>query len=346
MQKRIRITEVLLTFVVALLAGIASGDEDATPKTSFKIHGRPYSVSKAWDVLSTVRQEPEYDRSWPSTFFVHAMGPTDGHYFAEEQEEHRWSIVRVFPRRGGESLISYGPRGYAVVFGRPFTKDWRLTAAPVTDWALSRVEKVQQERVSLLIVNKPKGHTPKQQEQAFRNLSFCAVPDGSEDPAYDAVYFKGDLWSAFAHHNLRIDVYPNFSDLAGLDYKESTAIPIPVRMAVAVRDFLDQPFPEAGKILHARSGRLIGQFALDAEEVKVGKPVKVVLTFGIDALSMSEMVRLKASNGGFQRQGKDIVYRPDKKGTHKLVVEAFCGFHWDGRIDYAERREIEVVVGE
>jgi len=58
------------------------------------------------------------------------------------------------------------------------------------------------------------------------------------------------------------------------------------------------------------------------------------------------MIRLRATSGGFQRQGADIFYRADKPGTHTLTLEAFCGFHHDGKIDFAERREIEVTVEE
>jgi len=70
------------------------------------------------------------------------------------------------------------------------------------------------------------------------------------------------------------------------------------------------------------------------------------LSFGIQALQMSELIRLKATSGGFQRQGAEILYRPDEPGTHTLTLEAFCGFQHDGRVNFAERREITVTVEE
>ena len=91
---------------------------------------------------------------------------------------------------------------------------------------------------------------------------------------------------------------------------------------------------------------MIASFSTAQEKLKVGHQAVLGLSFGIDALQVSELIRLKATNGGFQRQGADILYRPDKPGTHTLTLEAFCGFHHDGKIDFAERKEITVEVGE
>jgi len=349
------VNAVLIPLMVVLFIGPAlAADTETAEKKTFEIRGRSFVVEKTRKVLEAARPGPGTDRSWSRTFYVQATGPLLARYVFDPEDETKWRITRAFPTRGGESPVSYGWRAYCVTYERPFTKKWvQVFGGMMRDISLA-MPKTPKDRESLYIqlMNRDRGDTLAEIKKRGSSMGglgrFALISDDDENPALDSIFINADRVASFRHHNLGVKVLPNFSDVKQTTdfYTPPVTLPIPVPVAVAVRDFLEQPFPEADKILHARRGRLIGQFALDAEEVKVGKPVKLVLTFGIDALSMSEMVRLKATNGGFQRQGKDIVYRPDKKGTHKLVVEAFCGFHWDGRIDYAERREIEVVVVE
>jgi len=140
--------------------------------------------------------------------------------------------------------------------------------------------------------------------------------------------------------NVAVFANPSFCDTETWVHR----IPVPVEVVVAVREFLERPLPSSDRVTNVGEGRLIEGFALAQERVGLRQPLQVNTSFGLDALNMCEIVRLKATNGGFQRIGNDIFYRADEPGEHTLTLEAMCGFHHDGKVDFAERREIKVKV--
>jgi len=348
-----KITNAILLPLMATLLMVPVLAAETGGKKTFTIRGRSFHIEKAQTFLDAAKPGQGSDRSWSSTFLVHATGPLLARYVFDPQDRTEWRITRAFPTRGGESPVSFGLRAYCITYERPFTKKWvNAFGGRMRDLSLAMRE-TPKDRESLYIqlMNRDQGDTLAEVKKRERNGGlgvFAFICDDSQNPALDGIYISADRMALFLHHNLEVKVLPNFSDVKQTTdfYSPPDTVPIPVPAAVAVRDFLDQPFPEAGKVVHARTGRLIDQLALDAEELKAGQSGKLNISFGLDALSMCEIIRLKASNGGFQRIGQDIFYQPDAPGEHTLTLEAMCGFHHDGKVDFAERREIKVKVEE
>ena len=350
---------ILFTFSVS--AGEKESDDNI-----FRVRGRQLTVEKTQEIL---KRTAPFDNSWCQTFFVKAMGPLIGKLISEDKEGATWFLARCLPRESsGRGSGFQRARGYGLMFERPFTKKWQSVydhiGTDVTNpWYALEVK--DRERICISIANMNSGmkleaykEPSPDPKEAFRvppydpyglmSHPFGFVPSGSRIPAADAVFVNADRVAVFLQDNLAISVAPNFSDVKdSADLANPPKIvTVPVRVAFAMKDFLDQPFPQKERILNSDDSKLIADFTIGQAKVKAGQPGKLNISFGLDALSMSEIIRLKATSGGFQRIGNDIFYRADEPGEHTLTLEAMCGFHHDGKVDFAERREIKVKVEE
>jgi len=316
------------------------------PERTFIVNGHVLNAMNLRSAYEATSKKGDEDRSWCPQFFIHAAGPLSVAFGGNKEEgDSPWLLDRTLP---------WSMNGYCSVFERSFTRKWIQVFHNLgNDMAFggvieARTKITDRERICLRIRNAGQGMRLADLGKDWWDIklgSTALVPEQSDKPSLDAVYINGDRSATLLHQNLTINAEPNVSDMK-LPGQIPDKVPIPVGIVVAVKDFLDQPFPEARKILHGKDGSLISGLAIDEVKAMAGRSLKLKISFGLDALNMCEMVRLKATNGGFQRQGADIFYRPDKAGTHTLTLEAFCGFHHDGKIDFAERREITVKVDE
>jgi len=357
---------VILAAGAVLLAFSVSAGEKESGDNMFEVRGRQLTVETTKEILA--RMNP-FDNSWCQTFFVKAMGPLIGKFISEDKEGATWFLARCLPRESSGSGSGFRRAMiYGLMFERPFTKKWQsvddhIVTEVTNPWYALKVE--DRERICISVANMNSGmkldaykDPSPDPKEAFRfppynpyglmGHPFCFVPLRSLVPAAEAVFVNADRIARFLQDNLIVSVVPNFSDVKdSLDLTNPPDIvTIPVQVAFAMKDFLDQRFPQKESILNSDDSKLISDFSMSRPKVQPGLAIRLSISFGIDALGMCEMIRLKATNGGFQRQGADILYRSDKPGTHTLTLEAFCGFHPDGKVDFAERRELKVEVKE
>ena len=344
----------LFVSVACLFCQTASAEDaaDTNELKEVKLAGRTYRLRRVPDLLREDVVAEGESEMWLSPFFVHATGPMIGAPLDLPDAQVHWVCTRIFPaREAGKSFCS--------IFERPLTRKWKEIWPHIENdlavpWVEVHLNIRDRERVGVQVSTGDRPETAESfKKRGLRSMEISSfgfpsmgthayVPEGKPEGFRECLFMTLDRAAELYFSNVAVFVDPNFSD----GEREVRKIPVPVEVIVAVREFLEQPFPAPDKITNAGKGRLIAGFALAQDKVRPREPVKVGISFGLDALNMCEMIRLKATNGGFQRQGADILYRPDKPGTHTLTLEAFCGFHHDGKIDFAERREIAVTVDE
>jgi len=341
-----RILKLFLLYAFAFSAvGVSYAEETEIYEQVYSICGRQFKAQPTSMVLGKVNARPSPEQ-WPSTFFIHAPGPLDGALITADGGA-RWQVVRAFRQIGPENRTGNVLNGYMVVFEHsPANAD--RSHYTMTDWVLPLQERVEKDRIYVQIVCGT--GSAEDTEGGVRRMeasAFCLTPEDPQLGSSPIVYFNRDLVAMTSCGNAGINIEQNFSGWH--DYRDGRIHlpdepPNPVRAAVAICAFLAQPFPNDEQVLHRNQGRLIAEFDLEQEKVAIGEGVTVSVSFGPDALRMCEIIRLKATNGGFQRIGSDIFYRADAPGEHTLTLEAMCGFHHDGKVDFAERREIKVKV--
>jgi len=343
----------MLVFAISAVcfATDVPGAEVPENSSRYVIGGMEYSASLTEEAVRSVRLAP-LSQGWSTIFFLQASGPRWNTELGDiASKTTPWRLVRSLPYfNSGRTL---GHRGYSVVFERPLTQEW-TNMLTVSDWSIPGVTYTEtHERLIIELLNHHGSWDSDDEAKARDTLAtaarmVCLPVHGEHAVLTEGIYFSVDREAASRYYNIGITVKPNFS--AVKDSREFYSIPrqppVPVIAAVAVRDYLGRPFPEPGVILNAEGGRLIDSFSANAERVLANDPVRVRIQFATTALQMPEIIRLKASSGGFQRIGNDIFYRADEPGEHTLTLEAMCGFHHDGKVDFAERREIKVKVEE
>jgi len=359
-----RIRSLILAAGTILYAFLVSAGEKESGDNIFQVRGRQLNLQKTQDIL---KETAPLDDPWCQTFFVKAMGPLIGKLVSEDKEGATWFLARCLAMEssGRESGFRRS-RGYGLMFERPFTKKWqsvygRIGTDVTNPWYALEVK--DRERICISVVNMNSGIkldvykepspdpkdaflVPPYDPYGLMSYPFGFVPSGSQIPAADAVFVNADRVATFLQDNLIISAAPNFSDVRNSTdlTNPPNIVTVPVQVAFAMKDFLDQPFPQKERILNSDDSKLIADFTIGQAKVKAGQSGKLNISFGLDALSMCEIIRLKATNGGFQRIGQDIFYRADEPGEHTLTLEAMCGFHHDGKVDFAERREMKVKV--
>jgi len=340
-----RILNFAILLVVALPPYAMGAEvEQGERMEAFECDGTNFKVA---DVRSFFEDAETDEGRWPSSFFLQVSWPMDGRFlFPGPEDGNSWRIVSSLP--SDAEAGRHQRRLFCTIFRRAFTKKWTLTGHPVSVKAPPFYERVEEEEriyvESVLAWSCRSKSDMITDERILTHRQLCATPLDTHDPR-KSIYFSADLIAESWCSNVYLEVRPNFSDYTDAR-KWPKEVPVPVRICIALRRFLQHPFPHPRDILDAEKGNLIHNFSVAQDKLRSDEPVKLGISFGLDALSMSEIVRLKATNGGFQRQGNDIFYRADVPGEHTLTIEAMCGFHYDGKVDFAERREIKVIVKE
>ena len=258
---------------------------------------------------------------------------------------------RAFATLGQRDSESFGSRATCMVFKRPaLTKHMNFFS--VGDQVVPNDTIVEEERLYLTLAIGDRSALPSELRTQFMThpngppgRQVC-LPEGTDLQSLEGgVFVSADMTASFYHNNALAVIRSNFTDVK--DAREYTEGPAsataPLEAAVYVRDFLDRAFPEKGRILFS-DGKLIETFDAQKKSLNNGEEIRLQISFGLEALRMTEIVRLRATSGSFRRQGADVFYKAAQPGKQTITLEAISGTHWDGKVDYAEQRQLEITV--
>jgi len=349
-------TATSLLIFAAQATAVCEDKQEVTEPRVLEVDGRRLHVWSLSEYLA--KSEVPYGSETPysPTYFAHVAGIPYGMFPGDPTSNSFWHPVRTTPIRENAAPSRIGAmRGQSLWFRRPVQKKHATLLQKILgDWAPPYDEEFgKEERLHLVFLDLEGCPTSPEISKGINEkyllFRYVAVPvDERLESLSEGILFESD-WEATAFcGNIRVIARMNYTDIRDRDrllQELQTNAPF-LAAVVHAKSFLERPFPTSDKIVYKNETKLIRTFGIEEETLKVGEPVVVDLSFGIQALHMSELIRLKATSGGFQRQGADILYRPDEPGTHILTLEAFCGFQHDGKVNFAERREIEVTVVE
>lgn len=284
-----------------------------------------------------------------SPFYLHVAGSIEG-FFPRSPGRGNWLAVRILPGyrdegRGAVGGLWDGP-WYLNVFERP-PRGKHLNYFTVDDLVTGAEERVEKERLYVRFTVKRDTHEPPLEEWMRGSGQILFPKEGREGRVRwdDAVLLFGiDRGARFIYANVLVDLSTNFSDVteSGEFAQAPRTATLPLLAACDIRGYLGRVFPDNKLILG--HDRRIEFFTPETKNFPVGKEVKLHIGFGLDALRLMEVVRLRATSGTFRRDGADVFYKAAKAGRHTLTLEAISGTRWDGKVEYGERRDIEVTV--
>jgi len=336
----------MLFLLITIHASMAArGAEPSAPTVEYELEGQTYVVMPTWKLFREADPRAEHSTGWSKTFLAQLAGP-------------RWSKELGGASTSGAPWVLLGclpfqepRRGYMIAFERKLTRAW-VNMLPMSDtFSGGRSVVKDRELLHIQLVDWGRQGTVQSAFESFQRghlpSMVCSPKRNGKPTPLGSIYFNADRSALTSHHNVNISAQPNFSAVTrSSDFGEiPSAPPLPVVAVAAIVKYIEQPFPNDEQVIHTEKGCLIDRFEMN-EPTKINQPSVVNLSFRVRALHVAEKIRLGASNGGFQRIGQDILYRPDAPGEHTLTLEAMCGFHHDGKVDFAERREIKVKVEE
>jgi len=357
-SKRAFFVLLVLVGVIAVMEVVAA--EPSEKVAEYVIGEKTYAVMPTSEAVKVAEAAlasgtAPAPKEWLGVFFVQAAGPRNNDDLGQAgSKESPWRLLRALPYPGDPQSLSYGIHGFAVIFDRPLTRKWTNTGFPMTDFSVAGVSR--NEDREWLVIEIMDGDASWSEEgfiKAFKKDGLSdrvCMPVGKQQASLtEGLYFNADRVARTTVQNISLRVRPNFSDVKSSDEFNQTPAqpPILVMAVAAIKEYFEQPFPKPDRIKHnGVRGKLIEDLAVSAEKVRVGQPVRVKISLGTAALLMPEIVRLKASSGGFQRKDGEIFYQSDKPGEVTIALEIMCGGHGNGVFDFAERKEITVVVAE
>jgi len=356
MHKRLTVLAVLTAALLAARCVVAGQADDGQLATrELEVAGKRMVV---WP-LGTYRMNSGLPlgspTSYAETYYVHVGGSIHGMLPRTPGAKTNWSPIRSMPIRPSDAPGQLGAkRGQTMWFQRAVQhKHETLLPGIMGDYTLPFDEEFgEMERLHLIFLDLGEAMTSDDVAKALADklmLSRYVAVQADEKPksVSECVLFESDWEATSFHGNISVIARMNYSDIKDRrqtlrELRDDAAF---IAAIVYARDFLERPFPKAQDIMNPQSP-LIERFELEQGKLKSGLDVPVTLSFGVAALQSVDIIRLKTDNGGFRREGDTILYRPAKPGEALLILEAMSGLRPDGEVEYAQKNELRLTVGE